>query len=52
MGDLSSVPLLGTALPLLYPKNGGVEQPAAGSWVKMRNVGARVVAGQLQVWQE
>ncbi len=49
MSDLSGMPLVGTALPLVFPKTGRVEQPPVGSWVKMRNLGARVVDGQLQV---
>ena len=48
-GRLREVPLLGTAAPLLFPKSERVEQPALGSWVKIRNLGARVVSGQLQV---
>lgn len=47
--DFREVPLLGTALPLVLPKSSRVEQPAVGSWVKFRNLGARVVSGQLQV---
>ncbi len=45
----SSIPLLGTALPLVFPRGGRVEQPAVDSWVRLRNIGARVVNGQLQV---
>lgn len=49
MPDLSGIPLVGTTLPVVFPKGGRIEQPAMGSWVKMRNLGARVVNGQLQV---
>ncbi len=52
MPDLAAVPLLGTALPLVLPKVSRGEQPAVGSWVKFRNLGARVVNGQLQVRPE
>lgn len=48
--DFREVPLLGTALPLVLPKSSRVEQPAVGSWVKFRNLGARVVSGQLQAF--
>lgn len=36
-------------MPVVFPKSGRVERPPVGSWVKMRNLGARVVDGQLQV---
>lgn len=49
MQDRSGVPLVGTTLPLVFPKGGRTPQPPVGSWVKFRNLGARVVQGQLQV---
>lgn len=49
MPDRGSVPLLGTTLPLLFPKGSRSTPPEVGSWVKFRNLGARVVGGQLQV---
>ena len=49
MLDRSGVPLVGTALPVVFPKGGRTQQPPVGSWVKFRNLGARVVQGQLQV---
>lgn len=48
MLDRSGVPLVGTALPVVFPKGGRTQQPPVGSWVKFRNLGARVVQGQLQ----
>ena len=54
MPSLHDVPLVGTAVPLVFPKGGRVAQPPVGSWVKLRNLGARAVDGQLQVgdwWQ-
>ena len=50
MPELRRVPLLGTALPLVLPKSSRVGQPALHSWVKFRNLGARVVDGQLQAY--
>lgn len=50
VADLSRIPLVGTALPVVFPKSGRVERPPVGSWVKMRNLGARVVDGQLQAF--
>ncbi|KAL4458165.1 hypothetical protein ABPG75_013030 [Micractinium tetrahymenae] len=47
---LPGIPLVGTALPVVFPKSGRVEQPPVGSWIKMRNLGARVVNGQLQAF--
>lgn len=49
MPDLEQVPLLGTALPMVVSKRAPAELLVVGSWVKLRNVGARVVQGQLQV---
>ncbi len=49
MPDRGGVPLLGTTLPVVFPKGGRTPQPAVGAWVKLRNLGARVVQGQLQV---
>lgn len=49
MPDACNVPLLGTALPLVVAKSISMELPAVYSWVKFRNLGARVVQGQLQV---
>lgn len=46
--QLRSLPLLGTALPVVFPKE-GVAPPPVGAWVKFRNLAARVVTGQLQV---
>ncbi len=49
-GSRSALPLVGTALPVVLPKGGrAVQPPPVGCWVKLRNIGARVVAGQLQV---
>ena len=44
------LPYLGTALPvLLFRLPLPVALPLVGSWIRMRNVFACVVAGQLQV---
>ncbi|KAI3435622.1 hypothetical protein D9Q98_001682 [Chlorella vulgaris] len=50
MPDACNVPLLGTALPLVVAKSISMELPAVYSWVKFRNLGARVVQGQLQAY--
>ena len=49
MPDHRGVPLVGTCLPLLFPTSGRTPHPPVGAWVKLRNLGARVVQGQLQV---
>lgn len=46
-------PSLGTALPVIFPRAAAapasaLPYPSVGSWVNLRNVGARVVDGQLQ----
>ena len=54
---VADLPILGTALPILITKPGPAERqgrgplllPSVGTWVKLRNVKAWVVAGQLQV---
>ena len=54
---MAELPPLGTALPILITKPGPAERqgkgplllPSVGIWVKLRNVKAWVVAGQLQV---
>ena len=44
------LPYLGTALPvLLFRLPLPVALPLVGAWIRMRNVSACVVAGQLQV---
>ena len=56
-GVVDDLPPLGTALPILVtqpsPAEGQgkvpLQLPSVGSWVKLRNVKAWVVAGQLQV---
>ncbi|KAL6766848.1 hypothetical protein ACKKBG_A37620 [Auxenochlorella protothecoides x Auxenochlorella symbiontica] len=47
-------PCVGTALPVIFPRAPAgpgataLPYPSVGSWVNLRNVGARVVDGQLQ----
>lgn len=48
-GDPSSLPNLGTALPVvLFMLHQPVLLPAVGSWMRLRNVYCCVIAGQLQ----
>ena len=57
VGVVNDLPTLGTALPISVtapaqlegPSKGPLALPAVGSWVKLRNVKAWVIAGQLQV---
>ena len=49
MEELGSVPKLGTALPVVCQARNVTNWPAVGSWVKIKNLGARAVQGQLQV---
>ena len=54
---LNALPALGTALPIIVtkpeaadgPSKGSLVLPSVGSWIKLRNVKAWIVAGQLQV---
>eukprot|EP00887_Chlorella_sp_A99_P006187 scaffold3.g6187.t1 len=51
MEDTGGIPKLGSLLPVVSQTAGNVaEWPKAGSWVKMRNLGARAVTGQLQAF--
>ena len=47
--ELALVAPLGTALPVVFQVADNIERPGVGVWVKLRNLGARVVQGQLQV---
>ena len=54
---VADLPVLGTALPIVVTQPSQAERlgkgplllPSVGDWVKLRNVKAWVVAGQLQV---
>ena len=54
---VADLPVLGTALPIVVTQpshaerqgKGPLQLPSVGEWVKLRNVKAWVVAGQLQV---
>ena len=54
---VADLPVLGTALPIIVTQpsqadresKGPLLLPSVGDWVKLRNVKAWVVAGQLQV---
>ena len=54
---VADLPVLGTALPIVVTQptqaecqgKGTLLLPSVGDWVKLRNVKAWVVAGQLQV---
>ncbi len=53
MQALQGAPCIGTALPLVQHGTSSLPQeiplPAVGSWVKLRNLAATLVDGQLQV---
>ena len=43
-----TLPSVGTAMPLVFNAKRTIEIPQVGHWIKLRNVSAKVVQGQLQ----